>query len=1623
MASTFVWIGLLLYFGLAFAWMDERPVLEAHDGNLIISGAKDRNISFKVSGSGRINVNEINLLHVALAAQNATRLMERLRAGYLVQVENNLERLTNLVEGPTGLQRRITMLEGTGETNSTIRPSNRQSSALGYAADSVARSSIRRTNERIRRLEDKVRGIVAKLKENDCQSNPCQNGGTCLDLYDGYQCYCTSAWEGPNCMTDVNECVRYLGTDLGCQNGATCFNLPGSYGCDCKSGWYGIHCSKRVSVCSAQNSHELCGHGVCVPKPGSVIGYVCLCDQGWETDGTNPACTKDVDECAGKHPPCSVNPPVVCLNAPGTFFCGACPHGYTGNGYYCTDIDECLEDNGGCSTTPRVQCINTMGSRVCGPCPPGYQGDGVSCIYVGACRINNGGCHPLASCIENPALTSSYVQCRCPIGYEGDGLGPNGCQPATGISNNSCANHPCVHGTCVSTYQGFLCRCEPGYTGTTCNAQIDPCSPNPCKNNGVCAVIGGAVTCDCPSSYTGSRCETQRQTCGGVSRNPVGHLEFPIGGTTYQHGLSCAWVLVTNHTQVLNVTFTAFNLEDSVDCKFDFLQIHDGRNAGSHMIGRFCGHTLPNKNGNIVSSHNSLYFWFHSDSSIAHDGFTLHWNSIEPVCGGFLEDNYGTITSPGYPGRYPPNRDCSWYIMVPEGKRIQFHFGQLMLEEHASCQYDYIKILQMNGELLGLYCNHSRPGPLTVPDNTVELVFHSDSSGQDAGFQIHYSVVEGIPGCGGILTATSGTISSPGHASTYQPNMNCDWKIQLPVGERIQITWLKFSLEESTSCQFDSVEIYDGDSINSPLIGRYCGDNMPPTVISNSNNVLVVFISDWTYESEGFSFTYETICGGEFNEETGVITSPMYPNPYHSSKTCVYEIVLPPSKAVVLNIVDLDIEGVTSDCYFDYLEIFDGYNENSTSLATLCGYHTPSDPFLSTHNVMFLKFTSDSSIQGRGFKANYTSIERRCGGLYRTSTGVIQTPNEDGSYGNNEECIWTIQAPPGYVVQLTWLSFHLEHHSHCSNDFVKVYDNTTQSEESRLGTYCGSNKPPVLTTQDRTMTIVFETDSSVTTEGFTASYVFLDASRICGSHYVKQNGVIRSPNYPQSYPNSKECVWVIEAPNRQKVTLKINSFELEQHSSCIFDYLEIRNGGYDTSPLIGKYCGTDIPKQIVSQTNQLYVKFVSDSSRSKAGFSIDWDSTTEGCGGTLTSAKGDIVSPNYPQPYNQNAECIWRIAVAAGSTVQLVIVDLELEHHTRCRFDYVEISEGTARTRNAERYCSNHPPIIITKSNVVTVRFHSDFTASARGFHIKYETACHNKVHGFRGVIESPNFPNTYEHSTNCSWTIDAPIGNRINLTFSHFDLEGNEQKSVCQYDYLKITEGSGDVANNELGLFCGSDVPKRIHSSQPQVFLQFVTDGYIAYGGFRLEWVVDGCGGHLTRPFDVISSPGYPSPYPHNVQCEWLIEVDFTHSIEITFHEVDMEKRKGCYFDKVDIYGGENENAPKLGQLCHVDKPIVYTTSGNKMFVTFRSDGSYAFRGFRASYKSVPLGCGGRFTANSGVIHTANYPQNYPANQNCEWLIQVDKNHVVNITFEDFDIEDSRNCTDDYVKVRAQQR
>lgn len=57
---------------------------------------------------------------------------------------------------------------------------------------------------------------------------------------------------------------------------------------------------------------------------------------------------------------------------------------------------------------------------------------------------------------------------------------------------------------------------------------------------------------------------------------------------------------------------------------------------------------------------------------------------------------------------------------------------------------------------------------------------------------------------------------------------------------------------------------------------------------------------------------------------------------------------------------------------------------------------------------------------------------------------------------------------------------------------------------------------------------------------------------------MKSHGVITSPGWPNVYPSKKDCKWIIKVPEGHQIMLNINEFQLEAHSNCFGDYLEIR---------------------------------------------------------------------------------------------------------------------------------------------------------------------------------------------------------------------------------------------------------------------------------------------------------------------------------------------------------------------------------------------------------------------------------------------------------------------------------
>lgn len=193
-----------------------RPKFLTENGNFIIESAIDKNISFRLKGAAFLNVNDMNVMNLLqIESFNRSNVPNSNLASRISALEQQIRSLPETpVRGVRIIRQRLDALEARMTIN---------------GSPAVSDVNVTAINRRIRRLEIQFNQLTQRLNADNCSSNPCKNGGQCLNTFGGYICKCSESWEGANCEDDVNECANFAGTDLGCQNMAVCENFAGGY--------------------------------------------------------------------------------------------------------------------------------------------------------------------------------------------------------------------------------------------------------------------------------------------------------------------------------------------------------------------------------------------------------------------------------------------------------------------------------------------------------------------------------------------------------------------------------------------------------------------------------------------------------------------------------------------------------------------------------------------------------------------------------------------------------------------------------------------------------------------------------------------------------------------------------------------------------------------------------------------------------------------------------------------------------------------------------------------------------------------------------------------------------------------------------------------------------------------------------------------------------------------------------------------------------------------------------------------------------------------------------------------------------------------------------------------------
>ncbi|KAI2810836.1 Bone morphogenetic protein 1 [Blomia tropicalis] len=513
----------------------------------------------------------------------------------------------------------------------------------------------------------------------------------------------------------------------------------------------------------------------------------------------------------------------------------------------------------------------------------------------------------------------------------------------------------------------------------------------------------------------------------------------------------------------------------------------------------------------------------------------------------------------------------------------------------------------------------------------------------------------------------------------------------------------------------------------------------------------------------------------------------------------------------------------------------------------------------------------------------------------------------------------------------------------------------------------------------------------------------------CGRSIQERSGTIESPNYHRSIvlPTIDEniCEWHLTASHGERIELFITDIDIEESDNCKHGYLEVRDGYWQRSSLLGRFCGSgQLQHSLWSTGNRLLVRYkIINSPLNYRGFQASFNVK---CGSSFINVTDGIIqSPNYPNEYDRNNRCIWIIIVPKMYQIVLTFESFHLEYEDNCSHDYVDVRDGdNHKSQLIGRFCGDRIRFDVrSSSNRLYIKFVSDNDTNNnyRGFSAKFiqefdecqnqtyhgcQHKCINMIGGYRcecpigfrlksdgkqcedakcggmiyiqsllqnGSISSPRFDVKRQANVQCIWEIIAPEStNLIVINFTRFNLKPMEQME-CLHESISIQSKSiiDQSIINDHGIYCGDQTPPIITSSTNVLRIEFQSNNFNEEHGFRFDYLVD----------------------------------------------VD------------ECSNGQN------GDCEHVC---------TNQIGSYRCECNRGYRLHSNGLNCVQGSCLYTITNSYQMFHSPNYPNPYPNNVDCTWYLSTIPGHRIKLYFLDFDLEHSLKeqaidqCTHDHVTL-----
>ncbi|XP_041920839.1 deleted in malignant brain tumors 1 protein-like [Alosa sapidissima] len=374
------------------------------------------------------------------------------------------------------------------------------------------------------------------------------------------------------------------------------------------------------------------------------------------------------------------------------------------------------------------------------------------------------------------------------------------------------------------------------------------------------------------------------------------------------------------------------------------------------------------------------------------------------------------------------------------------------------------------------------------------------------------------PPCGGYLTSSWGVIESPNYPHGYANNLHCTWRIRSTGNRIISINFLNISLEQATGCMYDSVSVYNGPTTSSSLLSKMCGNINDMVLNSTGNDLTVIFRTDSSQSRSGFhaEYTFNDVpscrynCGRSFNacscSSSCLFSGNCCPDIYNychvDTSTASPDYWTSGSGSCLYNCgYNIGSCSCTSSCqyygncchdYFDYCESISTTYQPATTIYNSCWYNC---------GINYGSCSCSSSCQYYGnccpdyydychsttwdpLPAS-TLDHPECGG-HLNGSGTFSSPYYPSYYHDNAYCVWSLSAPHGQRILLTFSDLEMERC--CSCDYITVHDGSSVGH-NQLGRLCHNSSLDTFHSSSNYMTVRFRSDSSVVGRGFQAQFI------------------------------------------------------------------------------------------------------------------------------------------------------------------------------------------------------------------------------------------------------------------------------------------------------------------------------------------------------------------------------------------------------------------------------------------------------------------------------------------------------------------------------------------------------